>query len=204
MNKSVKKALTLILCVTLVVIGGCLLWYGSSNTFELKNSKRTFEEKLAPINPTLIKPMGTFEENTFIDVADVRISYDGNYFFVHNNRADIVRITCDVVGVKNDGTYETLQTIGFYGTDRMQYDRDFQENGWAVEKNTNLVRPGEILQAVLDTSTFVSLNGNVSQTDVDNDGYLDILFMISPQVGENQITSSTDDPKSDVYKIKAP
>lgn len=83
-----------------------------------------------------------------------------------------------------------------------QYDSDFQENGWAIEKNTNLVRPSEILQAVLDTSTYVSFGEVSPQIDVDNDGFLDVVFTISPQVDENQITTSTDDPKSDVYKIK--
>lgn len=191
-----KKIITSVLCVILIIVGGCLLYKGLSG-----NKKQTSNE-LAPTNPTLIEPMGVLEENTFIEVADVRISYNGDYFFVCNNRSDSVRISCHIVGIENDGEYEILETVGFYGKDTMQYNNDYQENGWAVEKNTNLVRPNETLQAVLDTKSFISFGKVSPQIDVDNDGYLDLIFRISPQIDDEQIMSSTDDPVSDIYRVK--
>lgn len=191
-----KKVLTSVLCIIFIVVGGCLLHKG------LSDGKKQTSNDFAPTNPTLIEPMGVFEENTFIEVADVNISYNGDYFFVRNNRSDSVRITCHIVGVKNDGSYETLETVGFYGNDITQYNNDYQENDWALEKNTNLVRANETLQAVLDTNSFISFGEVSPQIDVDNDGYLDIMFTISPQIDDEQIMSSTDDPVSDIYRIK--
>lgn len=191
-----KKVLTSLLCIILIVIGGCLLYKG------LSGSKKQTLSSSIPTNPVLIEPMGVFEENTFIEIADVNISYNGDYFFVCNNRSDSVRITCFIVGVKNDGTYETLETVGFYGKDITQYNNDYQKNGWALEKNTNLVRANETLQAVLDTNSFVSFGEVSPQIDVDNDGYLDLIFRISPQINDEQIITSTDDPISDIYRIK--
>lgn len=191
-----KKVITSILCVVLIVAGVCLLYKG------LSDSKKQTTNNSVPINPTQLEPMGVFEKNTFIEVADVNISYNGDYFFVRNKRSDSVRITCHIVGVKNDGSYETLETIGFYGKDITQYNNDYQENSWAVEKNTNLVRANETLQAVLDTNSFISFGKVSPQIDVDNDGYLDLIFRISPQTDDEQIMTSTDDPVSDIYRIK--
>lgn len=191
-----KKILTSVLCIILIIVGGCLLHKG------LFSNKKQTSNELVPTNPTLIEPMEVLEENTFIEVADVRISYNGDYFFVCNNRSASVRISCHIVGVKNDGEYEILETVGFYGKDTTQYNNDYQENGWAIEKNTNLVRPNETLQAVLDTKSFISFGKVSPQIDVDNDGYLDLIFRISPQIDDEQIMSSTDDPVSDIYRIK--
>lgn len=198
-----KKIFSAVLSVVLMIAGGYFLFNGLSDTMGSKNKTNTSESKSAPTNPTLLLPGEVFNENTYIEVSNVLISYNGENFFVQSNRTDSIRITCSVVGMKNDGTYDILQVIGFYGADEVQYDKDLQENGWASKKNTNLVRAGETLKFELDTNTFVRFDSNNEplERDVDNDGYWDIQFTISPQLDEDQIITSTDDPKSEVYKI---
>ena len=45
-----------------------------------------------------------FEPGKFIEVDGVEILYNGKSFLVTNNRDDMVRVSCSVVGVKKDGT----------------------------------------------------------------------------------------------------
>lgn len=89
-----KKILALLLCAGLITIGGCLLWKG------LSGGDKPMSNNSVPSNPVLMKPAEVFEENTFIEVADVQISYNGDFFFVCNNRSDLIRVSCSVVGVK--------------------------------------------------------------------------------------------------------
>ncbi len=108
-----------------------------------------------------------------------------------------------IVGVKSDGTYEMLQLPSFYGVDKTQYEEDMNENGWAIEHSTNMVRPGETLVVeyeIFDTSGF---GEEYPAPDIDGDGYYDLVFMLSPQEDETSVIVSTSDPESAVYKLKA-
>lgn len=150
--------------------------------------------------PYLLKCGGVFDRGAYIELEKVRILYDGETFSVTNNRDDIVRIICKVVGVKKDGTTTMLQLPVFGGVDKARYAKDLEENGWAVEQVTNMVRPGETLAASIE---IFDAGDDFAPPDIDGDGYYDIMFMISPQENEDNITVSTSDPESDVYKLKA-
>lgn len=137
----------------------------------------------------------TIERGTFFKVSNVSFLYDGNMFLVKNDESVPVRISYTIVGVKNDGTYESLYLQGLSGIDQEQYDKDMSENGWAVENVTNCVGAGEKQEMYLNLLTTDDL-------DVDDDGFLDIVFKVSPQNYGDKVVASSDDPKSEVYKIK--
>ena len=143
-----------------------------------------------------------FEPGKYIEVDGVEILYNGKSFLVTNNRGDMVRVTCSIVGVKKDGTYDTIQLPSFSGVDKTQYERDKSENGWAIEKHTNLIRPNETLDATLTIFDFNEADSSYPETDIDEDGYLDIVFTIHPQTDETSIKVSTNDVESEIYKIK--
>ena len=150
----------------------------------------------------MLSPGEVFEVSKYIEIEGVEILYNGKSFLVTNNRTDMVRILCSVVGVKKDGTYDVIQMPSFSGVDKTQYEKDKSENSWAIEKLTNLVRPNETLEAKLDIFDFNAADSDYPKNDIDGDGYLDIMFTISPQVDEKTIMTSTNDFKSGIYKIK--
>ena len=149
-----------------------------------------------------LSPGEIFEPGKYIEVSGVEILYNGKSFLVTNNRTDYVRISCSIVGVKKDGTYDTIQIPSFVGIDETLYEREKSENGWAIKKSTNLVRPNETLDATLDIFDFNDANSDYLKNDIDEDRYLDIMFSISPQPDETTLIFSTNDPKSEIYKIK--
>ena len=171
-----------------LIIAGCYLMYAGI-------IKPRLDKK--PINYTkeLIFPGEVFVAGKYTEVDGVEILYDGESFLLKNNRADLVRVSCMIVGVKADGTYDVIQYPSFVGVDKTQYNKDKSENGWAIEKYTNLVRPNETLSADLTVYDFNTSN------DVDGDGYLDIVFRISPQTDEKTISVSTYDVISEIYKL---
>lgn len=184
-----KKVLLIFLCIII-----CVSFVSCDyQNIEVNNSK---------VEKQLLYPGEVFETGKFIDVEGVQISYDGTTFFVQNNRTNMVRILCSIVGVKKDGTYDTIQLASFVGIDKTQYEKDKLENGWAIEQYTNLIRPNETLEAKLEVFDFNNANSDYPKNDIDNDGYLDIMFTISPQEDEKTIMTSTDDYKSETYKIK--
>ena len=149
-----------------------------------------------------LSPSEVFEAGKYIDVEGVEILYNGKSFLVTNNRTDLVRVSCSIVGVKKDGTYDTIQIPSFGGVDKTRYERDKSENGWAIEQLTNLIRPDETLDAKLEIFDFNKADSSYPKNDIDEDGYLDIMFTISPQVDETSIMVSTNDIESEIYKIK--
>lgn len=217
MSKS-KKIISSIVCVLMLIVGVYLLCDSILGVVGKKEDDSTrkgvlswaISDKDDNIEPNNQLPKAermlnageAFEANTYIDLADVRIIYNGTNFFVQNNRSDIIRINCSVVGIKQDGTYDTIQLADFGGEDKTQYEKDMRENGWAIEQHTNVVRPGETLVATLNAFDFSSVDEAYPQNDIDNDGYLDIVFTIRPQENEEQVVVSSDDPVSSVYKIK--
>ena len=116
-----KKVLLIFLCIII-----CVSFVSCDyQNIEVNNSK---------VEKQLLYPGEVFETGKFIDVEGVQISYDGTTFFVQNNRTNMVRILCSIVGVKKDGTYDTIQLASFVGIDKTQYEKDKLENGWAIEQ----------------------------------------------------------------------
>lgn len=151
------------------------------------------------ITSVLLKPGDVIVENSYIDFDGVSILYTGGEYKITNNRDDIIRVSCWIIGTKKDGTFELLGTSGLNGPDMTKYNKDLEENGWAVYHYTNMVRPSETLHATLD---IIDVGyQNLPSFDVDGDGYYDIKFVISPQLNEDSIIVSSDDPKTDTYKI---
>ncbi len=149
--------------------------------------------------PRELKAGEVFEQNCYIEYDNVKITYDGENFVIDNNSDSIMMISCGIYGKKKDGTYEWLGNPAFYGIDEKQYEKDMEENGWAVEKTTNRVRPGERLTATLTLFGF----GNGNEWDVDGDGYYEIHFTLNEQINETSVMVSTDSTKTDYYRLKA-
>lgn len=178
-------------------------WDGNTKTVTLSEpGKAEGNAEKTSTTSSELSPGGVFEQGKYINVANVQIMYNGKEFVVKNNRNDIIRISCGIVGVKKDGTYELLQFAAFGGVDEAQYEKDLNENGWATKHSTDRVRPGESLVASLTVVNFNDFGDEYIDPDVDHDGYYDIVFVISPQKGEKTVSASTDDPVSEVYKIK--
>lgn len=192
-----------IFCFSLLILSSFLL-NGCSITLIVGDSplySNTNNPPLPSAIPHLINPGEVFTSGSYIEVAGVTVLYNGDSFEITNNRSDHVRITAAIVGIKKDGSYELLQIPTFYGVDTYQYSKDLEENGWAVENHTNLIRPGYTLTAKMLITDF-SQSG-FTAPDIDGDGYYDIIFTISPQATENSIQSSTADPESGPYRLPA-
>lgn len=173
-------------------------WNGQTKTVELNKSSQPHSTQVNYNGEKhLIKPGEVFQKGSYIYFENVEILYDGEMFLIRNDRDDIIRITEAVVGIKTDGTYEILQSGGPYGIDKTRYEKDLAENGWAIEHSTNMVRPGETLEA---TATIFDFGQDL---DVDSDGYYDIMFTISPQKSEDMISFSSTDPQTKTYKFIA-
>lgn len=170
-----------------------------SNSVDDATQSTVSTETSGNITPHLLQAGDVIDNGGYFYVGDVKIQYSNGYFAVTNNSENIIRITCNVVGTKTDGTYEWLQTAGFSGIDQTQYNRDLEDNGWAVEHYTDLIRPGETLHASLfvsdlDYEDFV-------KPDINNDGYYELMFTISPQSSEDVREVSSTDPVSSVFKL---
>ncbi len=149
--------------------------------------------------PRELKAGEVFEQNCYVEYDNVKITYDGENFVIDNNSDSIMLITCGVYGKKKDGTYEWLGNPAFYGIDEKQYEKDMEENGWAVEKTTNRVRPGERLTATLTLFGF----SKGDAWDIDEDGFYDLNFTLSEQRDETSVVVSTADTETDYYRLKA-
>lgn len=107
-------------------------------------------------------------------------------------------LSCGIYGAKKDGTYEFLGMPAFYGIDKEQYNKDKEENGWAVEHTINRLSPKQSLTMKMEIYDF----GDIP-FDVDGDGYYDIRFTVSEQSSETGVRVSTDDYQTECYKLKA-
>ncbi len=149
--------------------------------------------------PRELKAGEVFEQNCYIEYDNVKITYDGENFVIDNNSDSIMIVTCGIYGKKKDGTYEWLGMPAFNGFDEKQYEKDMEENSWAVKKTTNRIRPGESLTA---TMTFFDF-GDDYKWDIDEDGYYDLNFTLSEQRDETSVVVSTADTETDYYRLKA-
>lgn len=142
-----------------------------------------------------------FDVGGYIECEGVKIGYKGNNaFFIDNTTDTIYGIQCSVYGIKKDGTAEWIGTPSFTGVDKATYDKEKAENGWAIEKTTNIVRPHESLEMTL---AIYDLGSDFPAWDIDGDGYYDISFTIRPQEDEDHWSFSSDDPQTDYYKLRA-
>lgn len=175
----------------------CIFVTGSIGNDETPDSTKAVETTNSPRE---LKPGEVFEENCYIEVDNVKITYDGEDFVIDNNSDSIMLISCGFYGKKADGTYEWIGTPAFSGFDEAQYKKDVEENGWAVKKQTNKVRPGETLTATL---TLFDFGEDYPSWDIDGDGYYDINFSLAKQRDESSIVVSTNDTETDYYRLKA-
>ena len=194
-----KRLIGLIFSVLMIVVGGYLIYNGAIQPL-VDNEKAL--EQLDNIPKEKLSAGGIFEPGKYIEIDGVEILYNGKSFLVKNNRTDMVRILCSIVGTKRDGTYDTIQIPSFGGVDKTLYEKDKADNGWAIGQFTNLIRPNETLDAKLEVFDFNDADSSYPKIDIDGDGYLDIVFTISPQKDETSIRSSSNDFKSEIYKIK--
>lgn len=148
-----------------------------------------------------LSPKSVFDIGGYIEYEGVYIGYEGdNTFLVENDTDTIYGIQCSVYGIKKDGTSEWIGTPSFAGVDKVKYEQEKEENGWAIEKSTNIVRPHESLEMEI---YFVNLGDEYPSWDIDGDGYYDISFTLRPQKDEDHWSFSTDDPQTDYYKLRA-
>lgn len=184
-------------------------WDGETNTVILSSKDRTEVpvEVQSGYNGErhLLSPGQVIDAGGYIVLDGVEFLYDGEKFIVTNNRDDYILPYWDVVGVKKDGTHEDLLTGMLYGIDTDKYQKDYEENGWAVEHTKTFVKPGERMESMkssFDTSSFMLFDVDA---DVDKDGYYDIVFRIIPQKDGENFVFSTENPgsESDVYRIAA-
>lgn len=188
----------IVLCVIIVIslnFSGCSVSLKTAPDNESGFDNTTKAERL-------LKSGDVFEKNSYVDVSGVRFLYDGKMFLVHNSNTFPVRLTYTIVGVKNDGSFDKISMSALSGVDKVKYEKDLSENGWAIEQYTNLVRANETLEANLELTEFLYFNEEFPSNDIDEDGYIDFYFTVSPQQNEEQIITSTDDPISEIYKIE--
>lgn len=151
-----------------------------------------------------IAPGDVFDSGGYMTLGDLEFLYIGNCCFdVTNTGTQFARITAEIIGVKVNGDHELLQIPSFGGIDEAQYEKDLEENGWAVKNSTNIVRPGETLHAELSVFDFHAFDNEYPDADVDGDGYWDIIFMAHMQDNDTDLAVSIHDPISEAYKLKA-
>ncbi len=194
-------------CVIMIILGLILSYdsikdiIGDPEGEHISSSSKYSAETEKAKN--MINPGDVFQEGSYIDFENVEIMYDGDNFLVTNNREDIIRIVASVIGIKSDGTYELIEMPTFGGIDQTAYEKDMKENGWAVQKTTNMVRPGETLKTTMSIFDPRMFDKNNPAADVDGDGYYDVQFTISPQIDEETILTSADDLTTEPYKLVA-
>lgn len=194
-----KKFLGLLCSITMIAVGCYLIYDGAIKPYlDNKDDSVQFDN----ISKQPLSPGEAFEPGKYIEVSGVEILYNGKSFLVTNNRTGMVRVTCSIVGVKKNGTYDTIQIPSFGGVDETLYKREKEENGWAIKKPTNLIRPNETLNAELEIFDFNDFDSEYPENDVDGDGYLDIMFTVHPQKDETSVMTSTKDIDSEIYKLK--
>lgn len=213
-----KKALLLLASALLMLIlAGCapqliLLGLLSSAPAETPVATRapvaTAPVQSAEPAPVEAEPGEVLLPGSYFEVADVTIEYTGSGVIFTNGRDDLVRIFGSIVGVKADGEQEYLSSLDFaWWDDEAQYSRDLEENGWAVMHKTNLLHPGESVEAELfPNGIHVSEDAEPGEAlfdlDVDGDGAYDVIFRISPQPSEDSLVVSTGNPVSDIYRLR--
>jgi len=193
--KSKKSRLAIPVVVICAILVSVLFFYfvsGDTSSDSNQAPKANVEKEL--------KPGESFETGSYINVDAVKITYNGEDFIIENNGENTVIVSCSFYGAKSDGTYNFIGMPSFNGIDKAQYEKDKAENGWAIEKKTNRVRPNETLVASL---YLFDMGDDYPAWDIDEDGYYDINFAISEQKDEDSITVSTADKESDYYKLKA-
>lgn len=149
-----------------------------------------------------INPGDVFDLGGYMVLGELEFLYIGNCCFdVTNTGAQFARVTAEIVGVKISGDYELLQIPSFGGVDETQYEKDLEENGWAVKNLTNVVRPGETLHAELSVFDFHAHDSDLPDADIDGDEYWDIIFRAHMQDNDTSYAFSIDDPVSEIYKL---
>lgn len=191
-----KLIFAIFLIAAIAILPACSIVILPAHSFDTQEN----EPQTEPVKKHMIEPGQVFQDGSYIYFENVEFLFNNGMFSIKNNRTDDIIVTMMVVGVKADGTYVILQWLSLGGTDQEQYQKDFEENGWAVPEWTNTVRAGGTLDAEFSIFDYGS---DFPAPDIDGDGYYDIIFTIHPQTRDGYITTSTEDPESDIYKLKA-
>ena len=209
--KKIIYGITLIFVMAFCLHGCSVVFnFPKSGKALLPKTDESVTQDQPEITAYLLEPGEVFEHGGYIELENVQIQYDGYYkgehdvissehFIIENNGEKDVRLSFYIVGVKKDGSHETLYVGGLDGIDWDRYNEDLQENGWAIYHNTNLVKSGSKLEAAVAIMDF----GNDFDMDVDGDGYYDVVFPVFPQDKPGGFVLSTNSPESEIYKLKA-
>ena len=202
----------MILCCVIVCIAFAATARGTGEGafIAAQNNTDATIEQTATSKPNKPKAGDILQAGDVIVVGKVQITYNGYYedeiemggfawerpsehFTVHNENKYGVFVYIDIVGIKKNGNEEWLGTVYLGGVDTQQYKDDLEENGWAVEKATNIAAP----KSSLDCMTYaLHMFDEENKDDVDKDGYYDIRFVVNE---EGKLMKSE---KSDVFKLK--
>lgn len=190
-------------------------WDSKTNTVVL-----TTKEKTNPILDSqpkyngekhLLSPGQVFDAGGYALVDGIELLFDGEKFFVTNNTDDYAWVYWDIVGVKKDGSYDDIASGIFSGVDKERYQKDYNENGWAIEQVKTVIDPKETMDTLSSSfdisyfsSSFIS-EWLGTDIDIDGDGYYDVVFRVHKQKDKENLWFSSDKPdvKSEIYKIKA-
>ena len=192
-QKRLNSALVILILLALLTAIALIFLDGGSETSTSEEPAYTRYQ---------IAPGDVFAPGGYMMLGDLEFLYIGNgYFDVTNTGTRFARVTAEIVGVKAGGDYDILQIPSFGGVDETQYEKDLEENGWAIKNITNIVRPGQTLRAELSVFDFHAHDADYPDADIDVDGYLDIIFSAHMQDDDTSHTFSVDDPVSEVYKL---
>ena len=203
-EKEGKNFLIFLVVVGIVFIIAVLAIYfnqDDNTSTGFSSGEQTTAAQTTQVQWHQISPKEVFDVGGYIEYEGVKIGYKGNNTFLIDNTTDtIYGIQCSVYGIKKDGTSEWIGTPSFAGVDKAKYEQEKEENGWAIQKLTNKVRPRESLEMTLD---IYDLGSDYPDWDIDGDGYYDISFTLRPQENEDTWSFSTNDPQTDYYKLRA-
>ena len=171
--------------------------------------KKSDDEKIE--TPHIINSGEVFDKNGYIEFDGMKITYTGmndksHTFTVYNNNDFDVLLSMEVVGVKKDGSTEWLGSPGLFGYDLDTYEKEKEENGWAIKKTTTIIKSKSTLEEYANLYRLASFGKGNSEyvgIDPDKDGYCDIRFTSYHQKGDGSIVTYTSAPESNLYRLIA-
>lgn len=211
-NKPAKKNHTFLIVFLFFI--GFLYFLLNSGAISIEYTTQTDDEETeteTEIPQHMINSGEVFDKNGYIEFDGLKITYIGikdrcHTFSVYNGNDFDVLLSMDVVGVKKDGSTEWLGSPGFCGYDLDTYEKEKEENGWAVKKTTNIIKSKDTLEEYASLYLLFSMGEGDSDyvgMDPDKDGYCDIQFTSYHQRGDGSVVTYTGAPESNLYRLIA-
>jgi hypothetical protein len=157
----------------------------------------------------VVYPVGLLMSGDVVSSNDVDITYNGKgtdqfgiscfTYTVKNNSDKGVIIMVNYIATKKDGTEVDLGMTALVGDNLELYNKDLEENGWAVMEQTSYVPPNSSMN--LTSQGFKLFEAFGGSMDVDNDGYVELYFTLNFQNNADTLIFSTNPPKTDTYVI---